>query len=237
MPKYYKTPRTIPVMDEEGKRSCVKINQENGVNMFYDSNILNVVVKAGASFQIQKSRTLMMVKEMMGMSPIFAQFITEKGLPFVLDNMEGKGIEQLKEGVEAFVQELEQQKKMVQQQQQQMMEQQQGQPNPAMMHMQIEQQKLQHESMKSQGQFAVDMAKLRAAQEKVMADMEQSKQDNAMEMAKLETERFAKEIDLRLQHKDMEHRHLKDAVEVHHKVKMDHQKGKGHEEGHVERST
>lgn len=234
MPKYYKTPRTLPIMDEEGKRSYVKINQENGLELEYDANVLNVVVKAGASFQVQKSRTIMMVKEMMGMSPIFAQFIAEKGLTFVLDNLEGRGIEQLKQGVEEFVQELDQQKKMMQQQQQQMMQQQQGQPNPAMMHMQIEQQKLEHESMKAQGQFAVDMAKLRAAQEKVLADMQQSKQDNAMEMAKLETERFAKEIDLRLQHKDMEHRHLKDAVEVHHKVSMDKQKGKEHEQSHVE---
>ena len=234
LPKYYKTPRTIPIMDAEGKRSYVKINQEGGFDLDYDPNVLNVVVKAGASFQVQKSRTIMMIKEIMGMSPVFAQFIAEKGLNFILDNVEGRGVEQLKEGVESFVSELEQQKKMVQQQQQQMMQQQQGQPNPVMMKMQIEQQKLEHEQMKAQGQFAVDMAKLQADQQKVLADMEQGKQDNMVEMAKLQTERFAKEIDLRLKHKDMEHQHLKDAVEVHHKVMSGNKEGRSHGESNME---
>jgi peptidyl-tRNA hydrolase len=75
-------------------------------------------VKAGASFQVQKSRTIMMVKEMMGMSPLFAQFIAEKGLNFVLDNMEGKGIDQLKEMVNGWLQEMQQQKQIAMQQQQ-----------------------------------------------------------------------------------------------------------------------
>ena len=42
-PKYYTTPRTLPIMDEEGKKSSVKINQQEGIDMFYDSNALNVV--------------------------------------------------------------------------------------------------------------------------------------------------------------------------------------------------
>jgi hypothetical protein len=90
------TPRTIPIRDEEGKRQYVKINQEQGMPMDFDTNVLNVVLKAGASFQVQKSRTIMMVKEMMGMSPLFGQFMAEKGLNFILDNMDGKGIEELK---------------------------------------------------------------------------------------------------------------------------------------------
>ena len=65
-----------------------------------------LLVTAGASFQVQKSRTIMMVKEMMGMSPLFAQFIAEKGLNFVLDNMEGRGIEQLKKMVDGWLQEM-----------------------------------------------------------------------------------------------------------------------------------
>jgi hypothetical protein len=84
---------SISALFSKENKGYVEVDPQKTVNMFYDANALNVVVKAGASFQVQKSRTIMMVKEMMGMSTLFAEFISEKGLPFVLDNMEGKGIE------------------------------------------------------------------------------------------------------------------------------------------------
>jgi hypothetical protein len=218
MPKYYTTPRTIPVMDEEGKKSYVKINGEDGVNMFYDANALNVLVKAGASFQIQKSRTLMMVKEMMGMSPLFAQFIAEKGLPFVLDNMEGKGIEQLKKMVDGWLQELQQQKQIAMQQQQAEM-----QNNPAMQRNQMMAQKMQLDSAKQQQQFAVDMQKLQLDQKKLMADVQMSHNANLVQIVKANAERFAKSVDLEIKKHDMHHRHVNEAIRTHHEgVKTHH---------------
>lgn len=213
LPKYYKTPRTIPVMDEEGKKSYVKINGEDGVNMFYDANALNVLVKAGASFQVQKSRTIMMLKEMMGMSELFARFIAEKGLNFVLDNMEGKGIEQLKQMVDTWTQELEQQKQMAQQQQQAEM-----QNNPLIQRNQMMAQKMQIDSAKHQAEFMTDMKKLELDEKKLLADIQMSKNANLVQVIKANTERFAKQVDLQLKSKDMGHRHLKEAVETHHKV-------------------
>src|ERR1700691_1004283 len=145
MPKYYTTPRTLPLLDEEGRKNYIMINQEGGMDMDFDVNALNVVVKAGASFQVQKSRTIMMVKEMMGMSPLFAQFIAEKGLNFVLDNMEGKGIEQLKQMVDSWLQEMQQQKQMAMEQQKQEM-----QNNPVAKRNEIDMQKLQIQAAKDE---------------------------------------------------------------------------------------
>jgi len=213
MPKYYTTPRTLPLMDEEGKKGFIKINQQDGMEMFYDANALNVVVKAGASFQVQKSRTIMMVKEMMGMSPLFAQFIAEKGLPFVLDNMEGKGIEQLKKLVDGWLQEMQQQKQLAMQQQQQEM-----QNNPQMMKNQLAAAKMQQDQMKSQNQFMLDMAKLKQDETKIIADLHQSKEANKVQLVKAETERFAKRVDYELKHNDMKHKHFKEAIETHHKI-------------------
>lgn len=204
-PKYCTTPRTLPLLDAEGKRGYLKINQQEGLNMFYDANALNVIVKAGASFQVQKSRTISMVKEMMGMSPLFAQFISEKGLNFVLDNMEGKGIEELKQLVDGWVKELEQQKQMAMQNQQAQM-----QNNPAMIKAQNDQAKLQLEAQKQQGQFAIDMAKLRQDEMKVMADLKESQDTNLVQTLKSNTERFAKMIDLEIKKQDMHHRHRMD---------------------------
>lgn len=210
LPKYYTTPTTLPVMDNEGKKSFVKINSDDGIDMFYDTNALNVTLKAGASFQVQKSRTIMMVKEMMGMSELFAQFIAEKGLNFVLDNMEGRGIEQLKKMVDSWLQEMQQQKAMAQQQQQQEM-----QNNPTVIRNQIEIAKLQQQGQKDSKQFMIDMAKLETEEKKVMADIQISQSENEVQALKANTERFAKEADLKMKNIDMAHRHA-GAIASHH---------------------
>ena len=213
MPKYMVTPRTIPIVDEDGQRHYVKINQEEGMPMEFDTNVLNVVVKAGASFQVQKSRTIMMVKEMMGMSPLFAQFIAEKGLNFVLDNMDGKGIEELKALTNEWVQQYQQEKQQAQQAAQQ---------NPAAMKMQLDSAKLQQQSQKNQMDFQLDMAKLQQDQQKVMADLHLGKESANVQLVKAMTERFSKKVDLELKHHDMKHRHMKEAIETHHKVRESH---------------
>ena len=213
MPKYYTTPRTLPVMDNDGMKSFIKINQEGGMDMDFDANVLNVVVKAGASFQVQKSRTIMMVKEMMGMSPLFGQFIAEKGLNFVLDNMEGKGIEQLKQMVDGWLKEMQEAKKMAMESQKQEM-----QNNPAAMKAQVEAKKLMLDEKKAEREFQVDMMKLEMEEKKIMADVQISHDQNAVQLVKAQTERFAKSADLAMSKHDMRHRHIKEALETHHKV-------------------
>lgn len=220
IPKYYKTPRTIPVMGIDGKSDYVKINQDDGVSMFYDTNVLNVKVEAGVSFQIQKSRALQQLIALQQASPLFAQFINEKGLPVLLDNIEIRGIDQLKLMVDEWLQELAKQKQMAMQQQQQ-----QAQNNPAVMRNNIEmakfQQKQQENSMKtqlSQAQFQLDIEQLKQDQLKVLSDIQIAKNNSATQRLKAEAERFSKQVDLELKHKDMLHRHFKESIETHHDV-------------------
>jgi len=209
MPKYMATPRTLPILDDDGKRQFVKINQEDGLSMEFDTNPLKVSLKAGASFQVQKSRTIMMVKEMMGMSPLFAQFIAEKGLNFVLDNMEGKGVEELKALTDEWLQEYQQEKQAAQQAQNQ---------DPAMMKAQIEAAKLEHEKQKDAQDFEIKKEKLAMEDRKLKADLILGKQSANVQIIKAMTERYAKDVDLKLKGKDMHHRHIKEAIETHHKV-------------------
>lgn len=215
MPKYFTTPRTIPILDDDGKRHFVKINQEEGLPMDFDTNVLNVTLKAGASFQVQKSRTIMMVKEMMGMSPLFSQFIAEKGLNFVLDNMEGKGIEQLKELTDEWLQEYQQEKQAAQQAAQQ---------NPAVVKAQTDLQKMQLQAKQAEQKMELDREKIKQEERKLQVDLRLGEQSAMVQLVKAQTERFAKETDLKLQHHDMRHRHVKEALELHHKVHH-----KGHE--------
>lgn len=224
MPKYYTTPMTLPIKDEEGKKSYIKINQQGGMDMFFDSNALKVKLRAGASFQVQKSRTINMVKEMMGMSQLFAQFVSEKGLPFVLDNMEGRGIEQLKQSVDEWLKELKQQKDMSMQQQQSQM-----QNNPALLKAQTDQQKLILENNKSQSQFQIDMQKLQQDQKKTLLDAKQANDAHLVNLVKASTERFSKEIDLQLKQLDINHRHKKEAIELVHNINNSINKGENNE--------
>lgn len=202
LPKYYTTPRTIPVMDEEGRRSYMQINTQNAPNMFFDSNALNVVVRAGASFQVQKSKTIMMVKEMMGMSPLFSQFIAEKGLNFVLDNLEGRGIEQLKQMVEEWVRDLEQQKQMQMQAQQQ-----ESQFNPALIKLQLDAQRLEHEIKKDELGFQIEMMKMDMEKQHIAANMERDRENNMVQIAKLKTEREKEHAHVHLKGLDIHLKH------------------------------
>jgi len=218
MPKYYTTPRTIPVMDADGMKNSVKINQQDGINIFYDANDLNVVVKAGANFQVQKSRTIIMIKEMMGMSPLFAQFIAEKGLNFVLDNMEGKGIEELKKLVDSWLKEMQQQKQMAMQQQQMEM-----QNNPVAMKAKVQMAELAHKQQIEEKEFQLEMAKFELEERKLEEQKKIAAMEATIDLTKAATDRYAKHMDLqmkKIEHhhsvRDMNHKHMKEALETHH---------------------
>ncbi len=212
LPKYHVTPRTLPIIDEDGKRHFVKINGKDGLPFDFDTNALNVVIKAGASFQVQKSRTIMMVKEMMGMSQEFAQFIASKGLNFVLDNMEGKGIEQLKDMVKGWQEE---QEKMKQQAMQMQQEEQKN--NPALMKMQVDMQKLKQEAEKDKAQHYIDMEKLKLEKEKLIFDRHMGELQAGVQLVKAQTEKTVHHEELEMKKHEMAHNHLKGALELHHK--------------------
>jgi hypothetical protein len=217
LPKYYTTQKTMPVMDEEGRRNFIRINQQDGIDMDFDTDVLNVVVKAGASFQVQKSRTINMVKEVMQMSPEFANFIGTKGINFILDNVEGRGVEQLKTMVDEWKQEQEQMKQQAMQQQQQ-----EAMNNPAMMKNQVDMQKLAMEAKKNEAQFAVDMEKVAMEKLKVEASVHMNETNASVGLVKAATEKARAMADVEIKKLDTSHRHLKEAIEVHH-MKTTHQ--------------
>lgn len=216
IPKYWVTPRTIPMLNKDGERYSVPINQNNQQSIKYSENALNVCLKAGASFQVQKSRTIMMVKEVMSMSPLMQQFIGEKGINFILDNMDGRGIEELKKEVAQFEQEMQQQKQQVIQMQQQQMQQQAQ--NPAILRAQVDQQKLQLDSQKMQMEHKIDMLKLEVEHNKIDADLHMSAQKDKMEMHKAALDHGTKLADHALKAHDMNHKHAKETIETVHMV-------------------
>lgn len=220
IPKYYRTPRTIPVVREDGTRETQKINQAGGISFNYDENALNVKVEAGVNFSIQKARALQQIMMMTQASPIFGQFINAKGLKVILDNFEVNGLEQLKELADQFMQEMAQQQK--QQQQMQMME---MQNNPIMIKAQNERAKIQLDAQIDQKEIEIKAAKVGVEKQeadtdfmRVLAEMHNAKAEQEATIAKAHAEEVRAAVDLAIKHTDMRHSHKMDIAEFHHTV-------------------
>ncbi len=120
IPKYYRTPRTLPIVLPDGKRSHIEINKKGSLYMNYDPNSLEVKVEVGVNFAMQKEIALNTMIAMTKASPLFADFVGKQGLQLWLDNIDIRGIEGLKEKAVEFEKQMAQQQQQAQQQQMQM---------------------------------------------------------------------------------------------------------------------
>ena len=91
--------------------------------------------------------------------------------------------------------------------------------------------KLQQEKAKNEAQFAVDMEKIQAQKMEVDAKLHMNEQQSSVQLVKAMTERIAKHTDLQIKKMDVSHRHLKEAIEIHHKGLETHHKISQKEKG------
>ena len=215
LPKYYVTPRTVPIVDAQGKRSYVKINQPNGVSMTYPQNALEVLVQPGVNFEVQKNRSMQTITQLMGSSQGFNAMMNQGGLPILCKNLSIKGAAELQELAEQFT---EQQKMAAQQAQQQGN----NANNPEMVQLQQQQQRINMEEQYKMAEIQLKNAQLGQKREqlenerlKLMLTEKESDQDNAVQLTKAQTERLSKLADLQLQSHDMNHQHLMDHLNNH----------------------
>lgn len=240
IPKYYKTPRTIPIIGKDGKPRDVKVNEPNGqgIQFNYDENVLKVKVEAGVNFSIAKNKALQQLIALQSASPQFAEFIAEEGLETLLDNMEFRNVDVLKAKVEKWVQKKAKQKA--------------EQPDPEQIKAQLMQQQMQDQQMQFAAQmkqneerFQIEIQKMNQKREeaeakalleterllidkekadndrlKIMADAGQSHGEMIVSLAKAEAEETRAEADLRIKHIDIAHSHAR-AVADHHMAKED----------------
>ena len=207
IPKYYKTPRTLPIRKADGKRDYQIINQSNNpqsIDLNYDPHDLNIRIEAGISANIQKQVALDQIQRYMQSSETFANFINTKCLETIIDNLDIRGNDQLKEKAAEYMKELEQQKQAATQN---------PQPNPQMLAVQVEAQQIQayteveHEKaqiarQKQQGDLAVAAAKVSNEQKEldikyleVMAKLQQQDRELAMKQMKADNELTQAAID------------------------------------------
>jgi hypothetical protein len=195
LPKYYVTPRSIPIIKKDGKREFYEINKPGNVFFDYDTTALEVTVEAGVNFAVQKQIALKTIIALMQASPLFAQFMNEDGLEVLLDNIDIKGIDRLKVMATQFM-------KKTKAAQQQAQEQAANQPSPlelAVKELQIEEdkiaQKREEAQIKSHTNLAMNAAdnaeKSKEADIKfleVMAKVQNQEVENALQQEKVDAE-------------------------------------------------
>lgn len=218
IPKYYVTPRTIPILNREGKREYIKINQNNEKTFSYDENDLQVHVEAGVNFAIAKNKALQQIIALMNASPNFAEFMNQEGLDVLLSNVEFRGSDILENRVEKWLKKVEQMKQQAQQNDPRMM---QAQMQAQMMQqqMQLEQQKLQlkgkeveADSMIKSEQILVEKEKVDNERMDILMKAGESQAHLQAAIIKSDAEIERARADLALNHRDVT---LKHGVNLH----------------------
>ena len=208
MPKIYMFPREIPVNSIDNRQKTLKINQPDGLSFKYNDDDLEVKVEAGVNFNVQKNRALSQIIALMKVSPVFAQFINQEGLDILLDNIEIRGIDALKQKVDEFAE------KMKQQQAQAM------QNNPEMKKLELKAKELElnshHEMIDDQlaaTKLSLQKEELDIKKMQAEADvgMKQSELDAKLE--KVDAERSRSQVDLAVKLIDVQHKTRQQAHE------------------------
>ena len=207
IPKYYKTPRTIPITDRQGKKGYLRVNDQGAYKLEYDIEALEITVEAGVAFNIQKDKALNQIIALTQASQSFADFMNKKGLPIILDNIDIKGIELLKDLSEEYQQEMkeeqqqaQQQVQQAQQQQMQMMQQQiQAQQVPLMLEAKIAQQQAEVSAAK----VGVDKQNADTNRIKVMAMIGEEQDKIEIQKMKMEAEETHVAVEAAIKQADM----------------------------------
>jgi hypothetical protein len=212
IPKYIKTPRTLPTVSADGKRGFTTVNVPGGTQINYDSNSLNVRVEAGVNFAVQKTKALQAVTALSQSMPIFGQFMNAKGLKQLIRNLDIEGRDQLEVLADEFMKEMEAEKKNQP-------------PNPAMIKLQQDQQKMAQTIQQNQvenslraGEIANDSEANQIKKMQVILQAQQEDADIRAQMQKTNAENIKSAVDISLKAGDQQHRHTKEAIELAHKI-------------------
>ena len=164
IPNYYKTNRTIPVLYPDGSRGYETINDKNNPDSIldYSPNVLDVSVTEGVSFEAQKDKAVRALTMLSQANPGLNQLLSGKGLPVLLSNLDIKDSDKLVVMAEEQIKQVEQAQANNQ-----------GQPNPAMVALELQkkqqmldEQKMMMDAKEKEQRLEFDRFKLQQSAEK-----------------------------------------------------------------------
>ncbi len=221
IPKVHIVPRMLPVVDNMQRKTYQGINNYDNQSINLNNvtpGSLKVVVEAGVNFEVQKTRSLQMMTVLAQTFPALNQLINTKGLPIVLDNIDIRGGNELKQLADQQMQE------MAQQQQQG-----QNQPNPIELKAQSDMQKnqismmeLQMKNQHKQAELALEAQQIKNDQLKTQLQFLLDHQGLNVQLDKAATERAVHGVNLAREHSEHMHAMQKDHATHQHTVAKDH---------------
>lgn len=196
IPKYYVTPRSVPVLNDDDKKEHVSINGSdiNSPRMNFNSADLKVIVSAGVNFEVQQTRALQMLIELSNALPGMAQLINNpKGLSILADNLIIRGADQIKSMAEEATKDMEEQKQQMQNQP--------PAPNPLQQKMALEQAKIMSKDQNEKSLIGIKNKEADTNRIKVLAKNQNEKLRVALQAERDDTERMVHGISLGIQNK------------------------------------
>ena len=105
-------------LEESGEEEAEEESEEmeNAIMFNYDPREINVKIKPGVNAHIQKQVSFELLTQAMQVSPTLAEFFNRQGLPVILESLDLPGIEALKEQVDQFQAQMEQERQQAAQQ-------------------------------------------------------------------------------------------------------------------------
>jgi len=202
IPKYFITPRTIPIQTKEGQRYYVDVNEEGQVKLDYNPEELQISVEAGVNFTIQKTRALQQLIFLMKASPLFQEFMNQEGLPVLLDNIDMRGIEHLKQVSEEYMEKVKAAREAQQGQQQAAQQQAMAQQQQVVQAMQMEMEKLKLEKEELSQKIEEFTANLHFKIAEMQAKQNQFDKEIQIEEAKIVNDRMKMQVDADIAHRN-----------------------------------
>ncbi len=179
IPKYINNKRVIPIESKAGNKTYQEVNSPGNTMVSYDEKALRVSIQAGVSFQVQKTKALETIVQLMGASQEFSSFMNSPmGLPILLENIECYGSDRLREASNQWLQQQQQAQQQAKQQQAQMM-----QNDPRMIKAKADMAKVQMQNQSDQVKSQLEVIRLQMEQQ-------QQEFDNQIAIAKMANEKI-----------------------------------------------
>lgn len=199
IPKYYVTPRSLPIRKANGMRDYQIVNDPkspNSINLRYDPNSLQIKIEVGVSTELQQQIALEQLTKLIAVYPAFAKFMDMYGIQTVLDNLSIRGVDDLKLAAKDFMEQLQQEAQAAA-----------NKPNPMQEAIQAEMQvegariKQKQEEAEGnlaikQGQLAIDKQKADTEMLKAIAEIEGGEQRDLINAEKANAELARQSVEL-----------------------------------------
>lgn len=201
IPKYYRTPRTMPVIRPDGKHDYEMVNDENtnSVMLDYDPKNLQIKVEMGTSSEMQKQVAIDTMERLSQSIPIVGEFVGTMGLPVILDNLNIRGIDHLKELSTQFLQMKQQQAEAASQQPSEVEILANTEKEIEMTRIEQQREKAQLEAANKSAQLAIEREKVDLQFLELMSKVKQSEVKSAIEAEKLASQQSKDSVELAIE--------------------------------------